>query len=61
MMVGAYVTCKMCRSPETTLTKDSVSRLFFVNCKQCGASRAVSTIRSGARAVKRGDRRKARR
>lgn len=58
---GAYVTCKMCRSPNTTLTKDPVSRLFFVNCKQCNASRAVTTIRIGARAVKRGERRKARR
>merc|ERR1711934_255268 len=59
--IAAYVTCNMCRSPNTTLTKDSVSRLFFVNCKQCNASRAVTTIRIGARAVKRGERRKARR
>ena len=28
-----YVTCQMCRSPNTTLTRDSVSRLFFVHCQ----------------------------
>lgn len=28
-----YVTCQMCRSPNTTLTRDPVSRLFFVHCQ----------------------------
>lgn len=58
--INEYVTCAMCRSPATTLTRDSVSRLYFVNCTSCGASRAVSTIKSGFHAVKRGERRKAR-
>lgn len=28
-----YVTCQMCRSPNTTLTRDAVSRLYFVHCQ----------------------------
>ena len=31
--VGDYVTCKMCRSFSTSLTRDSVSRLYFVHCQ----------------------------
>ena len=30
--ITEYVTCKMCRSAATELTKDTVSRLFFCNC-----------------------------
>jgi hypothetical protein len=55
-----YVTCEMCRSPDTLLNRDPVSRLFFVNCKSCNASRAVSSIRAGFQALKRGQRRKER-
>ena len=43
-----YVSCNMCRSFEkTTLTKDSVSRLFFLHCDACGCSRSVAAIRAG--------------
>lgn len=55
-----YVTCQMCRSPNTELTKDSVSRLFFCHCRDCGSSRSVAPIRSGYHATSRADRRAAR-
>jgi len=55
-----YVTCQMCRSPNTELTKDSVSRLHFCKCRDCGSSRSVAAIRSGYHATSRADRRAAR-
>jgi len=55
-----YVTCQMCRSPNTELTKDSVSRLHFCKCRDCGSTRSVAPIRSGYHATSRADRRAAR-
>jgi translation initiation factor 2 subunit 2 len=55
-----YVTCQMCRSPNTDLVKDSGSRLYFCNCRDCGSSRSVASIRSGYHATSRADRRAAR-
>ncbi len=55
-----YVTCQMCRSPNTELTKDSSTRLQFVNCRDCGSSKCVAAIRSGYHATSRADRRAAR-
>ena len=52
-----YVTCQMCRSPTTTLTRDSVSRLYFIHCQDCGSSRSVAPIRAGFHAQTRADRR----
>jgi translation initiation factor 2 subunit 2 len=57
--IGEYVTCKMCRSPNTALTRDSVSRLFFCKCIDCESSRSVAPIRSGYHAATRADRRAA--
>jgi translation initiation factor 2 subunit 2 len=31
--IGEYVACQMCRSFKTNLTRDNVSRLFFVSCQ----------------------------
>eukprot|EP00544_Gedaniella_sp_CCMP2646_P015058 CAMPEP_0202486502 /NCGR_PEP_ID=MMETSP1361-20130828/5067_1 /ASSEMBLY_ACC=CAM_ASM_000849 /TAXON_ID=210615 /ORGANISM="Staurosira complex sp., Strain CCMP2646" /LENGTH=238 /DNA_ID=CAMNT_0049115679 /DNA_START=17 /DNA_END=733 /DNA_ORIENTATION=- len=58
--VVEYVTCEMCRSPNTTLERDSHSRLYFCNCKDCGSQRSVAPIRSGYHATSRADRRAAR-
>mmetsp|Transcript_2689 Transcript_2689/g.3185 ORF Transcript_2689/g.3185 Transcript_2689/m.3185 type:complete len:237 (-) Transcript_2689:253-963(-) len=58
--VVEYVTCQMCRSPNTDLNKDSGSRLYFCNCRDCGSSRSVALIRSGYHATSRADRRAAR-
>lgn len=55
-----YVTCQMCRSPNTDLTRDSASRLHFCNCRDCGSSRSVAPISSGYHATSRADRRAAR-
>mmetsp|Transcript_3494 Transcript_3494/g.4184 ORF Transcript_3494/g.4184 Transcript_3494/m.4184 type:complete len:233 (+) Transcript_3494:104-802(+) len=58
--VVEYVTCGMCRSPNTDLQKDSGSRLYFCHCRDCGSSRSVAPIRSGYHATSRADRRAAR-
>lgn len=58
--ITEYVSCQMCRRPNTTLTRDSVSRLYFVHCQDCGSSRSVAAIRSGFHAATRADRRAAR-
>lgn len=58
--LAQYVTCMGCRSLNTTLTRDQVSRLYIMDCKTCGANRSVVAIKAGFRAVGRGDRRKAR-
>jgi translation initiation factor 2 subunit 2 len=55
-----YVTCEMCRSPNTLLERDQSSRLYFVNCKDCGSQRSVATVRTGYHATSRADRRAAR-
>jgi len=58
--VVEYVTCENCRSPNTDLQKDGASRLYFLNCRDCGSSRSVAPIRSGYHATSRADRRAAR-
>ena len=58
--VVEYVTCEMCRSPNTDLVKNQASRLYFCNCRDCGSSRSVAPIRSGYHATSRADRRAAR-
>lgn len=58
--VVEYVTCEMCRSPNTDLKKDGASRLYFCHCLDCGSSRSVAPIRSGYHATSRADRRAAR-
>jgi translation initiation factor 2 subunit 2 len=55
--IGEYVACQMCRSFNTSLTRDSVSRLFFVGCQDCGSSRSVAQIRAGYHATTKADRR----
>ena len=52
-----YVTCQMCRSFNTNLTKDPVSRLHFVHCQDCGSSRSVTQIKAGFHAQTKADRR----
>lgn len=54
-----YVTCSMCKSPNTTLTKDNNTRLSTISCKSCGASRTVAAIKAGYHATTKTDRRKA--
>ena len=50
--IGEYVTCQMCRSFNTALSRDSVSRLYFVQCQDCGSTRSVAQIRADRRAAR---------
>ena len=58
--IVSYVTCEMCRSPNTELTRDPATRLNFCKCHDCGSSRSVAAISSGYHATSRADRRAAR-
>jgi len=58
--VVEYVTCEMCRSPNTILEKNSATRLHVLQCSDCGSTRSVAQIRSGYHATSRADRRAAR-
>lgn len=52
-----YVTCKTCKSVNTSLTKEN--RLYFLECNSCGSRRSVQSIKAGYQAVTRGARKKA--
>jgi translation initiation factor 2 subunit 2 len=56
--IGEYVTCSMCRNMKTSLERDNVTRLFFLNCEICSSRRAVAPIKTGFHATNRADRRK---
>ncbi|OWZ68355.1 hypothetical protein AYX15_00767 [Cryptococcus neoformans] len=43
-----YVTCKICKSPDTILDKEN--RLYFMTCESCGSRRSVSAIKTGFQA-----------
>jgi len=45
--INEYVLCSSCGSAETFLKKDSLTRLFFLLCKRCKASRSVNQIKQG--------------
>merc|ERR1719326_1932866 len=57
--IREYVTCEMCRSPDTTLTRDPSTRLYVVACTKCNAQRTAASIKSGYHAVTRADRKAA--
>lgn len=59
LISAEYVTCSMCRSPQTNLERDPRTRLYTISCSACGANRSVAAIRIGFHAVSRADRRKA--
>ena len=40
--MNEYVLCNSCKSPDTLLDRDSGTRIMFLRCQQCGASRTVS-------------------
>lgn len=53
--VNEYVLCPGCKSVDTLLDREATTRLMYLRCQQCGASRSVATIKSGfvARVTKR--------
>jgi len=42
-----YVTCKNCQCSETYLSRDPITRLYFIDCDVCGASKSVAPIKNG--------------
>merc|ERR1711879_199605 len=57
--IKEFVTCEMCKSANTNLSRDSSTRLWVVSCHNCGASRTATTINKGYHAVTRADHRAA--
>jgi len=43
--IADYVTCRTCKSPDTLLKKEN--RLYFLQCKSCGSTRTVASIKQG--------------
>lgn len=48
--IREYVICDACKCLQTTIDRDKTSRLLFLRCNQCFASRAVQPITQGFRA-----------
>ncbi|KDD76517.1 IF2B/IF5 domain-containing protein [Helicosporidium sp. ATCC 50920] len=48
--VNEYVLCNSCKSPDTLLDRHASTRIMFMRCQQCGASRTVSAIKAGFQA-----------
>ena len=48
--ISEYVTCKMCRSADTILTRDQATRLHFIECQSCASKRTVPPIKMGFQA-----------
>merc|ERR1719321_947454 len=57
--IKEYVTCEMCKSVKTKMARDQSTRLYMVQCGNCGASRAAASIKAGFHATTRADRKKA--
>lgn len=53
-----YVICGICKSYSTCIDKDKVTRINYITCTKCRSKRAIQSIDTGFRAVKRGERRK---
>jgi translation initiation factor 2 subunit 2 len=58
--IDEYVRCVTCKGIETNLVKDSASKLHFIQCKKCLASRSVAAIKAGYQATTKADRKAAR-
>ena len=58
--IQEYVICAMCHNLDTELTRDPITRLWFMNCKACGSARSVAAIKAGFHATAKGERKKAR-
>ena len=48
-LAGDYVTCKVCRSPNTRLTRGE-NRLYFIECDNCHSKRSVAAVKTGFQA-----------
>lgn len=52
-----YVSCGMCKNPDTILSRDSITRLYFLQCESCGSRRSVAQVKTGFHATTRAERR----
>jgi len=43
--ISEYVSCRTCRSPDTSLKKEN--RLYFLQCHSCGSTRSVAAVKQG--------------
>jgi translation initiation factor 2 subunit 2 len=57
--ISTYVTCAMCKSPNTLLERDASTRLMNIKCSGCGSFKSVPPIKAGFHATTRADRKKA--
>ena len=48
--VNDYVLCTWCKSADTLLDREQATRLMYLRCQQCGASRTVTAIKQGFQA-----------
>jgi translation initiation factor 2 subunit 2 len=48
--MNEYVLCASCKSPDSLLDRDAATRIMFLRCQACGASRTVSAIKAGFQA-----------
>lgn len=48
--ISEYVTCKMCRSADTILSRDQSTRLYYMECQSCMSRRSVPPIKMGFQA-----------
>lgn len=54
--IAVYVACPSCKHPDTTLSRDSVTRLMFLECSTCHSRVSVAPIQKGFHAVMKSDR-----
>lgn len=47
----AYVQCQMCKSFDSNLVKDSMTRLTFIECNRCQARRSIQAVAQGFHAT----------
>ena len=51
-----YVICSSCHNFNTTLTRDMISRIYFIRCNDCTSVHSVANIKHGYHAQTRADR-----
>ena len=56
--IEVYVKCDVCNGYESKIEKDTKTRLEWLKCANCGASRTVPQITKTFEARRRGDRRR---
>ena len=47
VLLCRYVLCASCKSSDTLLDRDAGTRIMFLRCQQCSASRTVAPIKAG--------------